>query len=240
MPTYLYGLRDGAPAVLLYTESEAVLHPPGLPVVGLRQETGFPSDGAVTLYVQLDEAVTFPLHLRIPPYADGALARVVGQDGLESDPVPAQAGDYLVIERQWAPGDAVKLSLPFELTCRANEHAVALIRGPLTYAYFQDAQADPVIFHRRRGLYPEDVVLHVDPGRLQAGVRESPAGDGLVGPALRVAGRVRARAPMFASSQANAQLPEAREQSVILLPFVNQGAIRGEYGVFMAYARSEE
>jgi len=52
MPTYLYGLRDGAPAVLLYSESEATLRVPELPAVTLRQETDFPSSGAVTLLVQ--------------------------------------------------------------------------------------------------------------------------------------------------------------------------------------------
>ncbi|MBC8444735.1 MAG: hypothetical protein H8D77_01280, partial [Chloroflexi bacterium] len=45
------------------------------------------------------------------------------------------------------------------------------------------------------------------------------------------------RAPMFASAAANAQLADPQEQSFLLLPFANQGAIRGEYGVFVDYLR---
>jgi DUF1680 family protein len=231
MPTYLYGVRDGGPAVLMYTESQAVLQPPGLPAITLRQETDFPSTGAVTVHVQPEQAVKFALHLRIPPYAEGAEVRV--GDG---EPEPAQAGDFIVIEREWQAGDLVELSLPFPLSCQANEHTLAIVRGPLVYAYFQDAQADPVKFHWCRGLYPEDVILHANPARHSDSVQEEPAGDGLLGPALQVTGHIRSREPMFASSAANSQLPGRQEQSFLLYPFVNQGAIRGEYRVFMDYA----
>jgi len=230
MPVYLYGLRNGAPAILLYTESEAILRPPGLPAVTLRQETDFPSSGTVTITIQPERVATFPLHLRIPPYAAGATAQVG-----EEEPISAQAGAFVVIEREWKPGDTVRLSLPFQVTCQANDHLIALVRGPLVYAYFQDAERDPVVFHNRRGLYPEDVVLHVDPRQLGDGVQEEPAHDGLLGPALRVSGHIRAGAPIFASSHGNSELRGQQEESLLLLPFVNQGAIRGEYRVFMDY-----
>jgi len=232
MPTYLYGLRDGSPAVLLYTESQAVLRPPGLPAIVLRQETDFPSTGNVTIHVQPEQTARFALHLRIPPYAAGAEVRV--GDGA---PAPAPAGDFVVVEREWKAGDSVALSLPFQVTCQANDHALALVRGPLVYAYFQDAQADPVKFHWCRGLYPEDVILHTDPARPGDGVQEEPAGDSLLGPALRVTGHIRSREPVFTSSAANLQLPGRQEQSFVLLPFANQGAIRGEYRVFVEYTR---
>jgi DUF1680 family protein len=235
MPTYLYGVRGGSPAVLMVTESQATLRLPGLPAVTLRQETDFPSTGVVTVHVRPEQMVRFALHLRIPPYAHGATVRV--GDG---EPVPAQAGDFVVIEREWKAGDSVELSLPLQVTCQANDHALALVRGPLVYAYFQDAQADPVKFHWCRGLYPEDVVLHANPAQPGDSVQEEPAGDGLLGPALRVAGYSRSRAPLFALSDANSKLPGCQEQSLLLLPFANQGAIRGEYRVFMEYTRSSE
>jgi DUF1680 family protein len=232
MPTYLYGVRDDGPAALMYTESQAVLQPPGLPAIILRQETDFPSTGAVTIHVQPERAAEFALHLRIPPYAEGAQVRV-GDGG----PEPAQAGDFTVIEREWRAGDTVKLYLPFPLNCQANEHTLAIVRGPLVYAYFQDAQADPVVFHYRRGLYPEDAVLSVDPERIEKSVQEEPASDALLGPALRVPGFIRARAPVFATPDGNTPLPGRQEQSFLLHPFVDQGAIRGIYRVFMAYAK---
>lgn len=174
----------------------------------------------------------FPLHLRIPPYAQGAMMQVG-----DEEPLAAQAGDFLMIEREWRPGDVVKLSLPLPLTCQANDHVTALVRGPLVYAYFQSAQADPVVFHGHRGRFPEDSVLIIDPVQPGSSVQEEPVQDGLLGPALRVSGRVQARAPIFAASGANSELPGRQEQALLLLPFVNQGAIRGEYRVFMEYIK---
>ena len=232
MPTYLYGLREGAPAVLLYTESEATIRATGLPAVTLHQETDFPSSGEVTITVQPEQAATFPLHLRIPPYSQGATAQV--GDG---EHIAAPAGDFLVIEREWKPGETIKLSLPFPMVCQASDHVAALVRGPLVYAYFQDTQADSVVYHGRRGLYPEDVVLHINPERPASSIAEETAPAGLLGPALRVAGHIQARAPMFARPQANSKLPGQEEQSFLLLPFVNQGAIKGEYRMFMEYVK---
>ncbi len=232
MPVYLYGIREGAPAVLLYTESEATLRAAGLPAVRLRQETRFPSDGTVTIHVDPERPARFPLHLRIPPYAGDATVQVTGGEGQA-----AQAGDFAVVEREWQPGDSVRLSWTMRGECRANDDVLALVRGPLVYAYFQDAQADPLVFHHRRGQYPEDVVLHLDPSRPDVSVREEPAPEGIVGPALRVSGHLRARAPLFATTQANAALPVQEEREVVLLPFVNQGGIRGEYQVFVDYRR---
>jgi hypothetical protein len=230
MPTYLYGLRAGNPAVLMYTESQAILRPPGMPTVRLRQETEFPSNGKVTIHVDPEQAAEFGLHVRIPSYATGAKVQV--GDG---DPSAVQAGEFAVIEREWKPGDVVQVTLPFRTTCQANDHALAVIRGPLVYAYFQDAQTDPVVFHHRRGQYPEDAVLYIDPNQPGASIQEEPAADGLVGPVLRVPGRIRSKAPVFASSSANARLPGSEALSLVLHPFVNQGAIRGEYRVFMEH-----
>jgi hypothetical protein len=232
MPTYLYGLREDNPAVLMYTASQATLRPPGLPAVTLRQETDFPSSGTVILHVDPEQPAEFALHLRIPPYAAGAELRV-GED----EPTAVPAGDFCLVERKWKRGDSVQLSLPFRLGCQANDRVLALTRGPLVYAYFQDAQADPVVFHHRRGRYPEDVVIAVDPDRLDPGVREEPAPEGLLGPALRLSGHTRAQAPIFAAGAANQALLAQEEQSFLLLPFANQGAIRGEYRVFVEYER---
>ncbi len=232
MPTYLYGFRDGNPAVLIYTESQATLRTPELPAVTLRQETDFPSGGKVIIHVRPERAARFALHLRIPPYAAGATLRVGG-----GKPSPVQAGDFAVIEREWQTEDVVELSLPFQVTCQANDHALALTRGPLVYAYFQQAQADPVKFYWSHGMYSEDVVLHIDPARPGESVREEPTDESLLGPALRVTGHVRSKEPLFASSAANSQLAGEQEQPFVLYPFVNQGAIRGEYRVFVEYAR---
>ena len=233
MPTYLYGVRDNGPAVLMYGESDATLAPAGLPSIRLRQETTFPSSGEVTLYVDPETPAAFPLQLRIPPYAGQAAVTVNGE------PIPVSGGEYAVLERVWQPGDVVNLSLPFDVTCQANEDVTAVVRGPLVYAYFQDAQRDTVVFHHRRGMYPEDVVLDIDPASLAESVTEVPAEDGhLVGPVLSIPAHTRSRAPIFAQPDANAALGQREAGTVLLHPFVNQGAIRGEYGVFLEHDKS--
>jgi len=231
MPTYFYGLRDGAPAVFLYGDGEAIVRTPDQPPLTLQQKTAFPSDGEVMITVQPQDAAHFALHLRIPPYAVGATAQVDGE------PFTAPAGEFLVLEREWKPGDVVRLSLPMPLSCQAGERMLALQRGPLVYAYFQDAQPDPVVFHGHHGRYPEDIELQVDVENPASNVVEEPAAEGLLGPALRVPARLRPYAPIFSRAEGNARLPSAEDLSVVLLPFVNQGAIRGQFRVFMEQAR---
>lgn len=141
------------------------------------------------------------------------------------------------IERERHPGNTLTLSSPFSVICQANNHVVALTHGSLVYAFFQDVQVDPVVFHDRPGLYPEDAVLVIDPAQPDDSVSAEPVDDGLLGPALRVSGHIQARHPVFATSKANAALPGQEEQPLLLLPFANQGAIRGENGVFMKYTR---
>lgn len=228
MPAYLYGLRSNAPAVLMYTESEALLRPEGLPPVRLAQHTTFPADGRVTIAVDPEHPAVFALHLRIPPYAEGAAVQVNDEDRMA-----AAAGEFFVVERTWAPGDRVVLTLPLPVRVHGSGPALAISRGPLVYSYFQDAQPDPMVFEERRGLYPEDVVLALDPRRVDGVLVEAEAGPGQLGPALLAPAVVLGRDAIFAQSAANAALPQAEEQTVILLPFVNQGAVRGEYRVFM-------
>lgn len=220
MPTYLWGLRGNAPAILLYSESEGTLRPEGLPTVTLRQETRFPSDGEVMIYIDPEQPYQFPLHLRIPPYVKKAMVGV--NDNVA---VSAAAGDFHVVERLWSPGDSVQLHLPMEVGCQAGEDSIAVIRGPLVYAYFHGAQPAPLVFHGRRGRFADDVSLNLDPTHLHQLVQ--------VGPALRIQGTVRAQRPMFASASANAGTQGRQEVPVRLLPFVNQGSIRGEYRVFI-------
>jgi uncharacterized protein len=233
MPTYLYGLRNNCPTVLMYTASEALLQPQGLPPVRLSQETTFPSDGTVTIRVDLDQSAVFALHLRIPPYAAGATAQVNDEQMLA-----APAGEFLAIERTWAPGDRVTLSLPLPICVHSGGPTLAISRGPLVYGYFQDAQADPMIFEERRGLYPEDVAVFLPTDQMAQVLVEEPAADGLLGPAIRVRAVTQGRDPIFAQPTANAALPQTEEQTVVLLPFANQGAVRGEYRVFMRRANA--
>ena len=120
--------------VNLYAESEASIDVAGQSV-SLSQRTRYPWDGQVELTV--GTAATFTLHLRIPQWATGATLSVNG----EAQPAP-QPGHYASIERDWRAGDQVSLTLPMAVRwvhshprVLENTGRVALLRGPLLYAF---------------------------------------------------------------------------------------------------------
>jgi DUF1680 family protein len=235
MPTFLYGHRDGGPAVFMFTQSEASLELPDHTKVTIQQETDYPSQGQVKLTVSPEQPANFAFHIRIPPFAEGTTYQ------LNAEPVEtAPAGEFLIIDRQWQEGDIVSINLPMPLTVQANEHLAAVVRGPLVYCLFQDIQDKKGTIYWHRGIYPEDNQLFLEVDILEASVREEPARDDLLGPVLRIDGQIMARAPLFSSSQANDQTLPAESQSYLLLPFANQGAIRGPYRIFNNYQKPSE
>jgi DUF1680 family protein len=230
MPTYLYGLRDGGPAVFIFTESQASLELSDQTRLTIQQETDYPSWGQVKLTVQPERPTEFTFHIRIPTFAQGATYQV--NAGVSE---PALAGEFLRIERLWQPEDTVTLNLPMPLFVQANEHQAAIGRGPLVYCLFQDLQDNKSTIYWHRGIYPEDNQLALDLDHLEKSVWEVPVREDLLGPALQIDGQIMARAPMFSTSQANHQALPTEPQRFLLVPFANQGAIRGPYRIFNNY-----
>ena len=98
--------------------------------VRLNVESQYPVSGNIRITVSLDQSAAFPLHLRIPAWADGASAAIAG------DIIPAQPGTILTINRQWHDGDELLLTLPMTAERSVCHHqAVCVRRGPLAFAY---------------------------------------------------------------------------------------------------------
>ncbi len=107
LPAIAYATtRDGGVAVNLLGPGEARLTLPGVGTVCVRQETRYPFDGRIDFTVEIDRSDAFPLHVRIPDWAEGAQV-TVGSKALS-----APAGDYVRLDRQWQSGDRVTLTLP--------------------------------------------------------------------------------------------------------------------------------
>ena len=232
MPEYLYGWRDSSPAVLLFAPSSAVFKLPGGTSVSIRQETEYPSEGRIRIYVEPKISNHFALQLRIPSFAQGAVCRINELAAEEFE-----AGDFAVIERQWHPGDQLTLDLPLNLRIQASEDLAAVMRGPLVYCLFQNAQEQSGQRSWHRGIYPEDHCLLLDPASPEMSLSEDPVSSGLLGPGLRIASRLMPHPPMFATIQANSKVQPAAPESCLLLPFANQGALRGEYRIFNRYQK---
>ena len=95
----------------------------------ITEETEYPFDGAIRFTITLSRTATFPLHLRIPRWADGAQLKVGGKS------ISPTAGTFAVVEREWKPGDLVELYLPMKLRTETRyNNAAAIVRGPLVFS----------------------------------------------------------------------------------------------------------
>ena len=102
--------------------------------LSLRQSGDYPNDGRVHFQLRANRNALFPLHLRIPSWANtGAEPASIRVNGT---PVAAKiSAGFAAIERTWKDGDQIELTLPMPLRLEAidREHpeTVALMRGPL-------------------------------------------------------------------------------------------------------------
>ena len=100
--------------------------------VKIRETTGYPFGDTVKMTVETKKPVRFPLVLRIPSWAKKPRATVNGRELA----VPAGA-PWLTIERAWAQGDTVELSLPAEIEVRRwpqQKNAASVHYGPLAFS----------------------------------------------------------------------------------------------------------
>jgi hypothetical protein len=112
--------------------------------VGLRVETGYPWDGAVTVRVQESGGGPWRLGLRVPSWARGATLRWDGGDR------PVGPG-LAEVELDWRPGQELRLELPVrprwtrpDPRIDAVRGCVAVERGPLVYCA-ESAGQDPAV-----------------------------------------------------------------------------------------------
>jgi hypothetical protein len=100
----------------------------------LRQETRFPEEGTTRLRLRLEKPARFPLRLRHPAWADGALEVRVNGEGQAASSRP---GSYATVEREWRDGDAVEARLPMSLRFEAmpdDPSVGAFLYGPVALA----------------------------------------------------------------------------------------------------------
>jgi DUF1680 family protein len=165
LPDHIYYRVENGLAVNLYTESNTEVALEGGIAVKLRQETNYPSGGQVTVHVDPSRAAHFPLSLRIPAWCGNPRVAVNGQAS-ESLPMP---GHFLVLPREWKPGDQVQLDLPMAPRWVKGRQSqlgrVALMQGPQ-------------LFCLNRARHPElkeiDLrLLVIDPQSLQGPVADN-------------------------------------------------------------------
>jgi len=119
------------PVINLYESTEAAVELADGTPVKLAIEGKYPASGEVSVVVTPAKPGKFPLKLRIPAWSRKTTVAVNGQD------FAGVAGTYLCIERNWNPGDVIKIQL--DLRIQIHEAAdgggrVALTYGPVVLA----------------------------------------------------------------------------------------------------------
>jgi DUF1680 family protein len=141
---YFYSIGPDVAAVHLYGGNTAHFTIHGTRVV-LRQVTGYPWDGNVSIELDPAEPTDFALKLRIPGWARSAAIAVNGRSIEKKTP---ERG-YVEIRRKWRQGDVVVLDFPMPAErvyaspkVKMDVGRVALKRGPLVYCLEQADNSD--------------------------------------------------------------------------------------------------
>jgi DUF1680 family protein len=132
--SYFYSVNADTLFVHMYNQNIASFTLGGQQI-GLEQATNYPWDGRVQLTVHTEQASNFTLALRVPDWCAEYTLEVNGQL-VELQPTRG----YLRIERTWAEGEQVALTLamPVERIAanpmvRQDAGCIALQRGPVVY-----------------------------------------------------------------------------------------------------------
>ncbi len=126
----IYYQDAGSLYVNLYIPSAVTWSRPGGPVT-VTQETQYPETEVSTLRLAMDQPADFALKFRVPEWAPKLSAAVNGT----AVPLEARPGTWAEINRTWASGDVVAVTIPLTLRMapidRQHPRRVAVVRGPV-------------------------------------------------------------------------------------------------------------
>jgi DUF1680 family protein len=132
---YFYSSNADGVWVHQFAQGTAHFDLGGVPIQ-LRQQTDYPWNGNVRIEIGVDRVTEFGVHIRVPGWCRQWSVKI---NNLQLDIQP-DANGYLVINRDWSPGDCIfyAMEMPIELTwanpaVRALQGRVAFQRGPLVY-----------------------------------------------------------------------------------------------------------
>ncbi|MEO6151062.1 MAG: beta-L-arabinofuranosidase domain-containing protein [Mucilaginibacter sp.] len=137
MPYYIQQMwlqtKNGGVAASLYGASEikANVGAAGVPVK-IVETTKYPFEEAIAFEVQTKKSVKFPFRLRIPAWCANAAVSVNGKKVAGT----VTPGQFFEINRLFANGDKITLSLPMEVkVTKWPNNGVGVERGPIVYSY---------------------------------------------------------------------------------------------------------
>lgn len=128
---------DGGLCAAMYAPSrvEARVGPGEGALVRITSTTRYPFEETISLTIEPERSVAFPLYLRIPAWCREATVAINGEKvEVKGGPL---AGAFVRLARRWQQGDQLRLSLPMEVEVErwvSNHDSVSIRRGPLVYS----------------------------------------------------------------------------------------------------------
>jgi hypothetical protein len=125
-----FATPDDGLAALVYGPCQVTARVADGTEIRIVEETEYPFEEKIRLEYHGPSGLRFPLHLRVPSWADNSTVRVTG----ESPTIPV-AGTIHRMDRLWNDGDVVELEFPMTVRAsRGHENSVSLELGPLLLA----------------------------------------------------------------------------------------------------------
>src|SRR6185437_426776 len=99
--------------------------------IKVEQETAYPESDTTTLRIDPTVSAVFDLKFRVPQWSDGLSIEVNGS----KQSVTSQPGTWATVERKWAAGDVVKVTVPMRPRLvpvdKQHPNRVAVVVGPV-------------------------------------------------------------------------------------------------------------
>jgi DUF1680 family protein len=119
---------DSGIAAVAYAPSQVNLVIDGAEIC-VKLDTDYPFRDVLTFTVTSSQELRFPLHLRVPSWAEGARIQI------EHETMRPEPGTFHRVERQWSGATTIVFTLPMSPTLnRRPKNAIVIERGPLLYA----------------------------------------------------------------------------------------------------------
>jgi len=151
--------------------------------VTVEVDTDYPFDETVDMAIHMSGEAEFPLVLRIPSWAEGAMLKVNG----EAQTVTP--GTFAKVSRTWKDGDKIELYFPMKVQVeRRFNDSVTIKRGPLVYSLKIGERWEKIKGeepHADYAVYPTtpwNYGLLIDPDNPQVEVIKKGVGDVIYGP----------------------------------------------------------
>ena len=97
--------------------------------VTITEETNYPFSGTVSLKIETEKAVRFPLEIRIPGWADSVTINYKGKT------IIAKGSKSFILNERWKNGDEIFIEIPMEIRVEERyNNSLSVLRGPLYFS----------------------------------------------------------------------------------------------------------